>query len=224
MPVYRSFNKDFFKVWSPDMAYVLGFIFADGNIIKTKRGTHFIAVYSADHGLLELIKNAIASEHTIQKRTERSGAVFRIQIGSKEWFADLQKLCVVPAKTTRMHIPDIPQVYIGDFVRGYFDGDGNVWSGTIHKYRKNQLRTLQVAFTSGSHEFLQSLRNILHRNGIKGGSLYRNPRQNYTRLSFSKTDALTIYKIMYNNDHKLYLQRKKQVFEQFVNCGGSSTG
>lgn len=28
-----SFHKDFFKRWSDEMAYVLGFLFADGNVI-----------------------------------------------------------------------------------------------------------------------------------------------------------------------------------------------
>ena len=52
MPIPKKYNKDFFKTWSSDMAYILGFMYADGNIIKTKRGTHFIAVYSADEDIL----------------------------------------------------------------------------------------------------------------------------------------------------------------------------
>ncbi len=206
------------------MAYVLGFIFADGNIVKTKRGTHFIAIYSADYDLLESIRLTFSSEHIIQKRNARSGEVFRIQIGSKEWFNDLQKLGVIPGKTKRMTIPDIPKLYVGDFIRGYFDGDGNVWSGEIHKNRKSHSRTLQVAFTSGSNTFLRELHLLLLSIGVDGGSIYQNSERHFSRLSFSLQSALTIYKIMYNGPHKLYLPRKKQVFEQFFDCGGSSTG
>lgn len=206
------------------MACVLGFIFADGNVVKTKRGTHFITLYSADFDLLESMRDVFGSEHAIQKRSVRSGEVYRIQIGSKEWFSDLSQLGVVPGKTKRMQIPNIPSAYIGDFIRGYFDGDGNVWSGEIHKSRKIKSRTLQVAFTSGSSIFLKELHLLLLEHGVVGGSLYQNSKRHFSRLAFSLNLALTIYKIMYNGAHKLYLPRKKQVFQKFVNCGGSSTG
>jgi len=39
MPIYKEINISFFKKWDPEMAYILGFIFADGNIIYTKRNT-----------------------------------------------------------------------------------------------------------------------------------------------------------------------------------------
>ncbi len=225
MPVVKSYDKNFFKKWSHNMAYILGFIYADGNIVKTKRGTHFISIYTADEELLKLIKNILSSEHVISKRSSITGEVFRLQVGSKEWFADLGKIGLVPNKTSRMRLPDIPNKYFGDFVRGYFDGDGNVWTGLIHKRRSLPGVTIQVAFTSCSHEFLSDLRKELKRTAsVVGGSIYKSKTRNFSRLSFSKMNALKIYKIMYNAEHKLFLPRKKQVFAKFVNCGGSSTG
>jgi intein-encoded DNA endonuclease-like protein len=225
MPIKRLYNKNFFKSWNSEMAYILGFLFADGNIIITRRNTHFVSFYTADESLLEKIKHIILSDHKISLRAVRSGNVYRLQIGSKEWFDDLIKLGLVPNKTSRMFLPEIPHDYIGDFVRGYFDGDGNVWVGDIHKNRVKNSKTIQVSFTSGSHDFLVSLRNLLHLVGLKGGGLYVSKQRNFSRLTFSVSDALTIHKIMYNAAHELYLlNRKKQVFEKFVNCGGSSTG
>lgn len=225
MPIIKSYDKDFFKKWSHDMAYILGFIYADGNIVKTKRGTHFIAIYTADEELLKHIRIIFSSEHTISKRSSITGEVFRLQIGSKEWFTDLGKIGLVPNKTSRMRLPDISNKYFGDFVRGYFDGDGNVWTGLIHKKRFSPSVTIQVAFTSCSHEFLSDLHKELQTiANVKGGSIYKSKIKNFSRLSFSKLDALKIYKIMYNAEHKLFLLRKKQVFAKFVNCGGSSTG
>jgi hypothetical protein len=34
MPITKNVNKDFFKVINSDVAYVLGFISADGNLVK----------------------------------------------------------------------------------------------------------------------------------------------------------------------------------------------
>jgi hypothetical protein len=49
MPIYRAKNENFFKKWSPEMAYVLGFFTADGNMLKNKRGAHFIEFNTTDY-------------------------------------------------------------------------------------------------------------------------------------------------------------------------------
>ncbi len=206
------------------MSYVLGFLYADGNVIKTKRGTHYVTWYTADEKLLLLMQGAVEAEHLIKLRLASSGEVYRMQIGSKEWFEDLSLLGLHPNKSKRMVLPKIPKEFQGDFIRGYFDGDGNVWVGTIHKERTKSTLTIQVSFTSASREFLISLRNLLKSLGVVGGGLYTAKDASFSRLSYSVHDALKIYKIMYNAEHKLLLKRKKQVFDKFFNCGGSSTG
>ena len=206
------------------MAYILGFLYADGNVTKTKRGTHYVAWYTADKNLLEKMKSIVQAEHLIKLRVAKSGKVYRMQIGSKEWFGDLSLLGLRPNKTRRLTLPDIPGEFQGDFIRGYFDGDGNVWVGYVHTEREKSTKTIQVSFTSASKEFLFSLRDLLKTLGLLGGGLYTEKNGQYTRLTFSVRDALKIYKIMYNAEHKLLLERKKQVFEKYFNCGGSSTG
>lgn len=225
MPILKEYDKNFFKTWSRDMAYILGFLYADGNIIKTKRGTHFIAFYSADESLLNVIKLTLKSEHILAKRSSATGDVFRLQVGSKDWFEDLCQLGLTPNKAKRMVLPNVPTEYFADFVRGYFDGDGNVWVGYVHINRPTKTLAIQTTFTSGSVEFLEALRLQLHRHGLSGGSLFRPTIGNYGRLTFSKQDTLKIYRIMYNAPHRLLLERKKVVFEEFVlNCGRSSAG
>jgi hypothetical protein len=49
MSIYRAKNENFFKKWSPEMAYVLGFFTADGNMLKNKRGAHFIEFNTTDY-------------------------------------------------------------------------------------------------------------------------------------------------------------------------------
>lgn len=216
MSIPKKYNKDFFKKWSSDMAYVLGFMYADGNIVQTQRGGHYIAIYSSDQKLLESMKKVMKSKHKISLRKETSGHVYRIQIGSKEWFTDLGRLGLVTNKTSRMLLPDIPEQFLGDFVRGYFDGDGNVWVGLVHKERKIPLKTIQVAFTSGSSQYLKSLQGSLIKRGLRGGSLYIPKTKNFARLAFSVKDTSKLYEIMYNTPHELYLKRKKVIFERFM--------
>jgi intein/homing endonuclease len=125
-------------------------------------------------------------------------------------------LGLVVNKAKRMKLPDIPNQYIGDFVRGYFDGDGCIWSGNSHKYRLKQTMSLLLVFTSASIAFLSELFFLLKKQGIRGGSLFKSKDGNYARLSFSTLDALKIYEIMYNNPTKLFLSRKKLIFEEFI--------
>lgn len=225
MPILKKYNKDFFKTWTGDMAYILGFMYADGNIVESKRGNHYVAIYTADRSLLISMKKSMKSEHKISVRRSSTGYGYRIQVGSKEWFTDLAKIGLFPNKTLRMVLPRVPSKFLGDFVRGYFDGDGNVWSGFIHRNRKTPTRALLVFFTSGSHEYLLALRTLLRSEGMQGGSLYVAKSGNFSRLSFSTRDALKLHEIMYNAPHKLYLKRKKSIFEQFMkSCGRSSTG
>ena len=224
MPIVKNYNKNFFKHWSNDMSYVLGFLYADGNVVKTKRDTHYITWYTADKKLLLIMRRVLQADHLIKLRLASSGQVYRMQIGSKQWYEDLSSLGLHPNKSKRMILPIIPREFQGDFVRGYFDGDGNVWVGTVHKDRTKSTLTIQVSFTSASKEFLISLHKLLKVLGLGGGGIYTAPDGSFSRLSYSVRDALKIYKIMYNAEHKLLLKRKKQVFDKFFNCGGSSTG
>ena len=125
MPVFKSVNKDFFKKWCPEMAYVLGFFAADGYITVNKRGGQFLGIQITDKDLLENIKKALSSEHKIGKRARGGNEqpTYRLQVGSIEMCDDLRRLGFCEKKVRRLTMPNIPRIYLSDFVRGYFDGD-----------------------------------------------------------------------------------------------------
>ncbi len=200
------------------MAYVLGFFAADGYITVNRRGGQFWCIQITDKKLLEQIREVIESEHKISIRimNPNEKTLYRLQIGSIEMCDDLRRLGFSERKTKSLVVPNIPQNYSSDFTRGYFDGDGNVWSGFVNSKRKTPTRILQVAFTSGSIEFLSGLLTLLKSEGVHGGSIYRSKIKKFGRLSFGTKDALKLYEIMYNMPHKLYLKRKKLIFEKFI--------
>ncbi len=218
---HKKINKDFFKTWSGDMAYILGFFAADGYMTVNKRGGQFWCFDIKDLTLLKGIKAAIESDHKISTRyrRERKSISFRLQIGSIEMCDDLRKLGFGPNKTLRLWMPNIPNEYFGDFVRGYFDGDGCVWTGYIHKSRRVWSQTISIMFTSCSNEFLLALKNRLEMFGIEKGVLSRrNP--NYSRLVYSVRNSLKIYDFMYNRPCNLFLFRKKVIFDDYKHTAG----
>ena len=215
MPIYKEVNKNFFKKWTPKMAYVLGFIFADGNIIYTKRGTWFWSLQITDEEILEDIKRSIGSTHKIskKKKIKNNKQTYRLQVGSKDMCNDLLDLGLTERKSKTILLPKVPEKYFSDFLRGYFDGDGGVWVGLKNKNQNTKTCTISTFFTSGSIDFLLSLQNILADQGLLGGSLVKKERG--FDLKYSVKDSLILYKIMYNSKCSLFLGRKKEKFEKF---------
>lgn len=197
------------------MAYVLGFFAADGNMVESTRGNYYFSFYGSDKQILKKIKKVLESDHKLSKRTSLSGTVYRFQIGHKEMYYDLLSLGFQSRKTSRMIMPNIPKMFVPDFVRGYFDGDGNVWIGYINTKRKKPTHIIQAAFTSGSKIFLEDLLESLKKLGIRGGTIYVSKTKNFSRLQFSTFDALKLAEIMYNRNPKLFIKRKKLRFDQF---------
>jgi hypothetical protein len=216
VPIYKKINKNFFKKWTSEMAYVLGFIYADGNIIYTKRGTWFWSIQITDKEILEGIKKEMNSSHIIseKKRNPNHKQIYRLQVGSKEMCNDLLGLGLTKRKSKTILLPEIPAKYFSSFLRGYFDGDGGVWVGLRNKNENKRTFTISTFFTSGSKKFLISLKNTLSQNGLLGGCLV-NKKRGFD-LKYSVKSSLILYKIMYNDKCPLFLKRKREKFEKYI--------
>jgi hypothetical protein len=220
MPIARTLNQDFFKVWTPDMAYVLGYFAADGSMLKNARGAFFIEFTSIDRILIEQLRAAVGSNHTISVR-EKGGnyqTAYRIQIGSKAWFKDLTEFGFTQHKSNSMIFPKVPEEYLGEFVRGYFDGDGCVYfKNHFAKDRNKERWFFMTLFTSGSKPFLNKLWSRLEDHGIQGGHISEKTKGGYD-LVLSRHDSLALYRLMYNTGFNtgLYLPRKHSLFVEAI--------
>lgn len=219
MPIYKKKNELFFKKWTPETAYVLGFFTADGNMIKNRRGAHFIEFQITDRDLLIKIRKALGSNHkiTARKRNKNWKTSYRLQIGSKRIFHDLIRLGITPNKSKSIGLPQVKSQYFSHFVRGYFDGDGNVWAGYQHKNdRKKPTAVLLTRFTSGSRKFMVEFKGRL----TKEIGLFANSSvlfySNGYRLNYSTKDSIKFYNFIYSGNSNLYLSRKKRIFEKFI--------
>ncbi len=223
MPILRVINKDFFKIWTSDMAYVLGFFAADGYVTKNKRGGCFWSIQITDIDLLSKIKEVIGSNHKIGVRFPKNSdkKLYRLQIGSWEMCRDLESLGFTTNKTYSMAIPYVPARFLRDFVRGYFDGDGNVWVGFVHKDRLKKTLSIRVTFTSCSKSFLLELRRRLRLHMIMNG-VFSKGKGDYYRLVYSVKGSLKLYDFMYNHLRSkkgdIFLDRKKTIFEMYKNA------
>lgn len=206
------------------MAYVLGYFAADGSMLINNRGAYFIEFTSTDKILIEHVQKVTNSNHRITAR-ERGGntkTAYRLQIGSKVWFADLTKLGFTQHKSNTLEYPDIPKKYLGHFTRGYFDGDGCAyfkehWS----VWHKKPVWVFVTRFTSGSKEFLIKLQLSLRKYGVVGGHINTKSNSGFD-LVFSRHDSLALYRLMYHTPQvtDLFLPRKREKLEQAIQVLG----
>jgi len=218
MPVFKTKNENFFKAWSPEMAYVLGFFAADGSMYRINRGTHFIEFQITDGELLSDIQKLLGSNHKITIRNRGSGClpIYRLQIGSKIFFSDLEALGFMQNKSKILPLPNIPHDFFSHFTRGYFDGDGHVWAGTIHKVdRAHPSEVIMTGFTSGSEKFLSSFKMELKtKASLTGGSLCYS--SGAFRLQYATANSERLHNFMYQNGNVaglIYLERKYKIFQ-----------
>ncbi|MEW5805414.1 MAG: LAGLIDADG family homing endonuclease [Patescibacteria group bacterium] len=217
--MFRRKNEVLFEKWTSQMAYVLGYILADGSLIKNKRGAYFTEIQSIDKEIIVKIRKVFDSDLKISVYKPKKGRIrYRLQIGSKKIFTDLLKLGIKPKKSCHEKLPKIPSKYFSDFLRGYFDGDGSVNICTYQRKDRNKKSTvLSSGFTSGGKLILKQIwRNLKLKKIIAGGTLYFHERS--YRLWFSIHDSLSLYNFLYQNvENGLFLTRKKRIFERYKN-------
>ena len=219
--VLKRINQDFFKKWSSDMAYVLGFVVADGCVVlnkNRKKNPFTFNITSVDLEHLYKIKKVLESEHKISEKLGGSNnSAYQIQIRNSVLANDLMKLGVSPRKTYNLGPIKAPDKYFPDFVRGFFDGDGSVYV-----YKVNGIQQIKVGFVSARLSFLAEFNKQLCKNlEIPLKSIHRTidqEREGMVRFSinFYIDDCEKLYKFMYKNA-SIFLDRKYRIFKKWEN-------
>jgi intein/homing endonuclease len=224
----KRINEKFFDTWSPNMAYVLGLVYADGALIDAKKSsrTQYFIISSSDKDFLYKIRSVLNSNHKIQIRVAGiknffgkeyfCADHFRLRVGNKRMYKSLVSRGLSTKKSLTMKFPSMPNEYLSYFLRGYFDGDGCVYT----RYFENKRNVLSVIFTSGSYDFIHSLRQIIRKVvGTCEGSL--NNQDRAYRLRYRKIDGILILKFIYQNlESAPYLDRKYLKFQEFMHKEG----
>lgn len=159
-----KFNEHYFnKIDTPNKAYFLGLIYADGCVFP-KKNSCAIKLTKEDDYVLEEFKKDIDSQKPLHYTKSKpivgtkyiGKAQSKLELNSKILIEDLSSLGVVQNKSLILKFPkNIP--FIKDFIRGYFDGDGCIYNS------QNRIMLNFVGsenFCKGLCDFLQSELNI----------------------------------------------------------------
>ena len=197
-------DQGFFSAWNPEMAYVLGFWFADGWMTQPDQDA-FICFVSKDREHLELIGNIMHSEHHIHTQGE---GCFRLPIGSKRLWNDLANLGGMPAKSLVVEMPSVPGHCIRQFIRGFVDGDGSLYWDTA------QRRTPRINIVGGLL-FLEKLAQVIHQETEIGIAKIRTHKSKAPFLAYSGVKAQVLAKWLYIPG-ELMLERKGKLAQEFA--------
>jgi hypothetical protein len=210
-----TLNHDFFKIWTPESAYLIGLIAADGNLFaieNDKYHNYSISLKSID---IELIKCFIKLLNTSNKiciipacQQEIFGKLvnckekYLISINSKIIFNDLNQIGLFPNKSLTLNwISKCPENLYSHLIRGYFDGDG--WSCINPKTKKPTIGFI------GSEKFLTNLNQILvNKLDIKYKKLSLVGKV-YTLVYHAILDNQKIINYIYNDSYDLIRLNRK---------------
>lgn len=210
-------NPNYFeKIDNEWKAYWLGFLYADGCVIKKRsngknENVVSLALSSVDKIHVEKFQRSIQSTHPIATKPTNYKDTMSVKISviNKNLVDDLCKLGCVPNKSLILKFPTddiVPKNLIRHFIRGYFDGDGCISINLEKRFARVNMM--------GTRDFLETIVDILHNEcgwrktpicQKKGNSAF------YIQSGYIR-GIENFYKYLYR-DSNIYLDRKLKKFD-----------
>jgi LAGLIDADG DNA endonuclease family protein len=220
-PTKYDVDVTVFDEWSPESAYWLGFIWADGHVRNSKHRKHVrIAVQESDSQHLSIFQRFLKSNIPVKRELYRSGKdgnlypASVITINRKELAHSLIKHnVVVNRSSSNTALPKIPKTFFWDFIRGYFDGDG-----AIHRPQKSRFLCSGWAVSfAGSETTLRFLQKCIRQDvGIEMDFRPNGESQSNFSLTRTGPEGFRLLKRLYPNDDVVGLARKKSVIRRLL--------
>jgi hypothetical protein len=190
-------NEDYFEaIDNPHKAYLLGFITADGAVVKDILS---IEVHQKDIDLINFAREQINPKATITQCNYGKKNNVRISLSAKKLGKDLFKYGIVQNKSKiikRVPVELIPKDLLPYYFRGLIDGDG-----CVHLDGK-------VSIYSGSEDFIKDVQDILCKEiDLPKLKIYHGTT--YFIAWGSKDAKQKIFDYLYSNlDETFYYKRK----------------
>lgn len=220
---YPFDDSVFERIDSPEKAYWLGFIYADGCVTNERKGkatrfTMYLAKRDKRH--IAKLKRFFRADHPIRKSKNNRG----FSITSSKLCGDLYNLGVTLRKSLKLRFPtedQMPLKYMSHFIRGYFDGDGCVM------IRENQW----VVNMIGTKRFLRPVEKALRAVGLPSKTLHKVKHAGQGRLGYLIYGGTVRYSQNLSHEHErrpyldllydylytgatVWLDRKREKFEK----------
>lgn len=198
---------------TPEKAYWLGFIWADGCIYDRTKGKNHeygfnITLKDVDIEHLNKFCKFIQADLSCIKHY---GNLVSVSIVNKHLFDSLSALGCTPCKSLTVKFPDIREDLLFDFIEGIFDGDGCL---SLDSRKPNKIESAEVSIASGSDEFISKLQEVLISYSFKVSVRQKQTKNSHINICsiLSPNKEKFLRKIYFNKT--IYLDRK---YNKFIN-------
>lgn len=200
-------NEKFFGRWNENSAYILGYIFADGNVAWNPKKSYWsLTITAAEQDKNHLEKMRILLSDTKPLLYSPKTKSYRLIAANKKLCQNLMKHGVFPRKSLTVTFPKIPKKYLRHFIRGVIDGDGSV-----RYVNRERSPYFEINIYSGSRKFLEGLSKAV-RCETNIFSKVRIVHKNAYALRYTCTKGKKFGNWIYRYTH-IFLERK---FKQYL--------
>ena len=116
-----TYDENVFQKWTPEMAWMLGYISADG-CLRPKR--YELKFKSIDYDMLEFVRHWFRSNQPI--KSEKNSNCYTFYIYSKSIITALEAMGIHHRKTFTIMPAPVPDKFFWDYLGGLIDGDGHI--------------------------------------------------------------------------------------------------
>lgn len=204
-PRKHKVNEDFFKVWTHEMAWILGLFVTDGHVHNRSHSLYFS---QKDERILRLIAKYMKADYVLAPfgKTKTTPTLI---INSKEMKKDLELMGITANKSLIVPFPSVPEEFLSSFVRGVIDGDGWVQKSGY---------TMNV--TSASRDFSLGLLTVFQAWHLR--TEISTEKTQLGKLIYrvwvkGKYELPKLAKILYRDTHENYVFHKKERMSQRFN-------
>lgn len=208
-----DYNNELKFIDTEEKAYLLGLFYSDGCVSNTNNSCS-ISLHKNDFYLLkEIVKIFPFFKIKINKNNCN-----KVICTNKNLKIDLINNGVFPRKSKDnkelLTIKNVPKIFIWDFMRGFFDGDGSVY------FRKRNNTIFEISCTS--YNLISEIIKLFFDSRIKvnimvsyAGSGLRTI-DCYRIYTSSREECLKFANLIYKNKGNLFLKRKFDLFYREV--------
>lgn len=217
-----TFDETYFdRIDTEGKAYFLGLLYADG-YNDEKRYSVSITLQEGDKDILEKFKLELKTNSPLlflerNKKNKNWKNQFRLRLSSRKFSNQLAKLGCFQAKTLILKFPNqkqVPKHLLRHFLRGYFDGDGCIFTG---KYQGNRKTYCWSILSTKS--FCEAAKNTIYKNieiNCSIGLSKRKTNNITTTVYIQGKKTKTLLDWLYK-DAIIYLKRKYDKYKQLCN-------
>lgn len=215
----HTVDEHFFDELNEINSYILGLIYADGNVAwNLEKGYQSLTITAAekDKSHLEKIRNLLNSSKPLLYASKTKS--YRLIACNKKICQRLMELGVTPRKSLTVKFPDfLNDEHLPHFLRGIIDGDG-----TIYYCKRKRSPYFAIKVASGSLDFITGLRKAIKSALEIDANIQKRDGANVYLMEYSCARGKKLANYIYRNTN-LCLSRKYEVYNENV-LGGNKNG